>query len=753
MDGFKRALKAALKHGADQLIVEVGKAPTLLTDAKNLEIDMGKFEQSQISKYFEIFFSKDQKSVEDGERVKGVLSVEGVGDMRMIGYPKLQVKVFLPPNGESQFSKEWNDPGEGPKVFGSSKNDQDDISVTTSMIDSLVNKNDSAKPSLPSVPLEQGAIMGGDSSLVEPRSNPISDKQDSSSPDLSEMRNAFSMKSPQENIGDPNSSLGGGSNEGFDYGSILENTGDHGDVQDSLASGSNPSPQAFNSLGGVIDAKTSDIISGSDIFTKNLDDSVSGSSPVEESRALPLDSNLDNSGQSSEVSGSFRDKSSEVKNQFSNYNSEINDKSHGLDHSVNNDSDSNGPVFSMDQVAEEGGIGSVPASLESAESKEVLARSVASEREIFFGAHLPGATAPEGDFPINVVLDSMVKKGASDLHLMVGQPITLRIDGSIVRVDQKKLSAGELKNLILPIMPKVNRTEFLDTNDTDFAYQYSRGRFRVNVYRDRGGVGAVLRVIPSEVLSADTLGLSQPIRKFCQLSKGLVLVTGPTGSGKSTTLAAMVDLINSTRPDHILTIEDPIEFVHQQKLCRVTQREVHTHTKSFSRALRAALREDPDVVLIGEMRDLETISIALETAETGHLVLGTLHTTGAISTVDRIIDQFPEASQNQVRTMLASSLKGVVSQVLVKKKAGGRVAAHEIMVSSRSISSMIRDNKLHMIHNDLQTKKAEGNQLMSDALYDLIRRDIVTPEDAISKSAEPDEFMQLLKSRGITPAS
>jgi twitching motility protein PilT len=254
-------------------------------------------------------------------------------------------------------------------------------------------------------------------------------------------------------------------------------------------------------------------------------------------------------------------------------------------------------------------------------------------------------------------------------------------------------------------------------------------------------------------LTAEQLKLPSAITKLCTLNKGLVLVTGPTGSGKSTTLAAMLDLINKTRKEHILTIEDPIEFVHPQQECLVNQREVHKHTGSFGRALKAALREDPDVVLIGEMRDLETIAIAIETAETGHLVFGTLHTTTAMSTVDRIIDQFPADRQAQIRTMLASSLRGVVTQTLLKKKGGGRVAAHEILISNDAVSAMIREGKIQHLANHMMTQKQEGNQLLNDALLKLVQDGIVDPEEAFFKSVDKNAFLASAKQRGINIAA
>ena len=373
---------------------------------------------------------------------------------------------------------------------------------------------------------------------------------------------------------------------------------------------------------------------------------------------------------------------------------------------------------------------------------------------IIFGAELPGKSVPKGNFPINKVLSEMIQKNASDLHLSCGLPVTFRIDGHIVASGSSIVTPEIMESYLLPIMASSNKKELAETNDTDFSYEVDNlGRFRVNLYRGIKGIGCVMRQIPTKIFSADELGLPDPIRKLCTLSKGLVLVTGPTGSGKSTTLAAMIDLINSTRSEHILTIEDPIEFVHSPKKCIITQREVHNHTSSFSRALKAALREDPDIVLIGEMRDLETISIAIETAETGHLVFGTLHTTTAISTVDRIIDQFPEAQQNQVRTMLASSLKGVVSQALLRKKEGGRVAAHEIMVVTKSIAAQIRDNKIHMVSNDMRTKKADGNQLLEECLFNLVHTGVVDPAEALRVSPEPDQLKAALEARGISFAS
>ncbi len=363
-------------------------------------------------------------------------------------------------------------------------------------------------------------------------------------------------------------------------------------------------------------------------------------------------------------------------------------------------------------------------------------------------------SASNGENPIDGFLKEMVQMKASDIHLTIGQPVIYRIHGEISRVSNEPITANMMEKIILPTMSPRNQTEFLKINDTDYAYELTGiGRFRVNVFRDRNGVGAVLRHIPAKILTAEQLNLPPAITKLTHLNKGLVLVTGPTGSGKSTTLAAMIDLINRTRKEHILTIEDPIEFVHPQQMCLVYQREVHNHTGSFGRALKAALREDPDIVLIGEMRDLETIAIAIETAETGHLVFGTLHTTTAMSTVDRIIDQFPADRQAQIRTMLASSLKGVVTQTLLKKKGGGRVAAHEILITNDAVAAMIREGKIQHLANHMMTQKADGNQLLNDALLKLVQDGVVDIQDAYFKAVDKNGFLASAKSRGITVAA
>ena len=345
----------------------------------------------------------------------------------------------------------------------------------------------------------------------------------------------------------------------------------------------------------------------------------------------------------------------------------------------------------------------------------------------------------------------MVAAGASDLHLSVGSVPVLRVHGEIKFMNERgALSSDDLEKLVYPIMEPDIRKTFEELRDADCAYEIPGvSRFRVNVFEDRKGLGSVIRTIPVDILTVEQLNLPKVCLDLCYLTKGLVLVTGPTGSGKSTTLAAMVDYINKNRSDHIITIEDPIEFVHENKNCLVNQRQVGNHTKSFKAALRAALREDPDIVLVGEMRDLETIAIAIETAETGHLVFGTLHTTTAVATVDRIIDQFPPDQQEQIRTMLADSLKGVIAQVLCKKKEGGRAAALEILLGNAALASLIREGKTFQIPSIMQTSKSQGMLTMNDSLFRLVKEGVVEAKEAWMKSHEKTGLLSQFKNNGI----
>ncbi|MDQ7006508.1 MAG: type IV pilus twitching motility protein PilT [Acidobacteriota bacterium] len=364
---------------------------------------------------------------------------------------------------------------------------------------------------------------------------------------------------------------------------------------------------------------------------------------------------------------------------------------------------------------------------------------------------VPAASAePAGGLEIDRLLHKLVEAGGSDLHLSSGEVPILRVDGEIQRIEgEAPRDAAAIRELLWPIMPERNREEFERCHDTDFAHEIpGLARFRSNIFLDRKGPGAVFRTIPSKILTADDLGLSPKILDLCRLTKGLVLVTGPTGSGKSTTLTALIDHINKTRNDHIITIEDPIEFVHENIRCLVNQREVGIHTDSFKKALRAALREDPDIVLVGEMRDLETIAIAIETAETGHLVFGTLHTTTAVSTVDRIIDQFPPEQQNQVRTMLSESLKGVIAQTLCKKIGGGRVAALEVLIGIPSVANLIREGKTFQIPSIMQTGRKFGMVTLNEALMELVREKKITAEEAWIRAVDKGTMAATLKSSG-----
>ena len=353
---------------------------------------------------------------------------------------------------------------------------------------------------------------------------------------------------------------------------------------------------------------------------------------------------------------------------------------------------------------------------------------------------------------MDALFRQMVEIHASDLHLSSGSVPMLRHDGEMSRMPGRGiLAATDIERLLWTIAPDRNREEFGRRRDTDFAYDLEGvARFRCNYFMDRKGMGAVFRVIPSKIMTAEEMGLSKEILDLCSLSKGLVLVTGPTGSGKSTTLTALIDYINRNHAKHIITIEDPIEFVHENRKCLINQRQVGEHTDSFKDALRAALREDPDIVLVGEMRDLETIAIAVETAETGHLVFGTLHTSSAAATVDRIIDQFPADRQEQIRVMLSSSLKGVISQMLCKKIGGGRVPAMEVLIGTQPVANLIREAKVFQLPSVMQTSRKQGMCLMNDSLIDLVRRNVIEPKEAYAKAVDKQGLLGMLNSIGIS---
>ncbi len=333
------------------------------------------------------------------------------------------------------------------------------------------------------------------------------------------------------------------------------------------------------------------------------------------------------------------------------------------------------------------------------------------------------------------------KQNASDLHLSAGLPPMIRVDGDVRRINVPSLEHKEVHALIYEIMNDKQRKDYEEFLETDFSFEVPGvARFRVNAFNHNRGAGAVFRTIPSKVLTMDDLGMGQVFRTLSDYARGLVLVTGPTGSGKSTTLAAMLDYINDNKYMHMLTIEDPIEFVHESKKCLVNQREVHRDTHGFSEALRSALREDPDVILVGEMRDLETIRLAMTAAETGHLVFGTLHTTSAAKTIDRIIDVFPAEEKSMIRSMLSESLQGVISQTLLKRKGGGRVAAHEIMVGTPAIRNLVREDKVAQMYSAIQTGAASGMQTMDQCLEGLVNKGIITRDAAREKAKIPENF-------------
>jgi twitching motility protein PilT len=342
---------------------------------------------------------------------------------------------------------------------------------------------------------------------------------------------------------------------------------------------------------------------------------------------------------------------------------------------------------------------------------------------------------------ITELLAFSAKQGASDLHLSAGLPPMIRVDGDVRRINLPALDHKQVHALIYDIMNDKQRKDYEEFLETDFSFEVPGvARFRVNAFNQNRGAGAVFRTIPSKVLSMEDLGMGEIFKKISDVPRGLVLVTGPTGSGKSTTLAAMLDYINSNKYHHILTVEDPIEFVHESKKCLINQREVHRDTLGFSEALRSALREDPDIILVGEMRDLETIRLALTAAETGHLVFGTLHTTSAAKTIDRVVDVFPAEEKSMVRSMLSESLQSVISQTLLKKIGGGRVAAHEIMIGTPAIRTLIREDKVAQMYSAIQTGGSLGMQTLDSCLKGLVAKGLVSRDAAKEKAKTPENF-------------
>jgi len=348
---------------------------------------------------------------------------------------------------------------------------------------------------------------------------------------------------------------------------------------------------------------------------------------------------------------------------------------------------------------------------------------------------------------IDAFFKLMNEQGASDLHLVAGQPPALRIRGEMERIKYKVLDDDELKAMLYEIAPEHKVKEFEETGDIDFGYDIlGIARYRSNFFMQKYGVAAVFRQIPEQIMTAEQLGLPEVISKLASLPRGLVLVTGPTGSGKSTTLSSIIDVANRTRKDHIITVEDPIEFVHQSKRCIVNHREVGLHTKSFSTALRGALREDPDIILVGEMRDLETISLAIEAASTGHLVFSTLHTSSAAKTVDRIIEVFPADQQNQIRSTLSDGLRAIIAQVLFKRvDTKGRSPALEILIATPAVRNLVREGKTHQIASTIQTGKKYGMRLLDDSIMDMLNNGWISADDAYAKSNDKGKFRPFLK--------
>jgi twitching motility protein PilT len=342
---------------------------------------------------------------------------------------------------------------------------------------------------------------------------------------------------------------------------------------------------------------------------------------------------------------------------------------------------------------------------------------------------------------ITELLAFSAKQGASDLHLSAGLPPMIRVDGDVRRINLPAMEHKEVHSLIYDIMNDRQRKDYEEFLETDFSFEVPGvARFRVNAFNQNRGAGAVFRTIPSKVLTMEDLGMGQVFKDISEIPRGLILVTGPTGSGKSTTLAAMIDYINDNRYDHILTIEDPIEFVHESKKCLMNQREVHRDTLGFNEALRSALREDPDIILVGELRDLETIRLALTAAETGHLVFGTLHTTSAAKTIDRVVDVFPAEEKSMVRSMMSESLQAVISQTLLKKTNGGRIAAHEIMIGTPAIRNLIREDKVAQMYSSIQTGASVGMQTLDQCLQNLLSKGFITRAIAREKAKIPDNF-------------
>lgn len=734
MDKFKSILRKGLQLQAERISLVLGQpAAFFLGTNKADQPEFGVLDQTWILNLFQALFSQpgDQESFNSGQTVVSSFQLQGIGKVSLVAEktPQLGLQLFMPPSGEAQCQQYLNAPSEAPPAA-------------------------MAPPPPPPIPPPPPVEFGN-------QSVPFSG--------AGQMQNTTPQPaSPQPGPGlmpdGPGTAPGGETGDPFS----LKNS--DGLVSDFNMFGSPPASnqvveghaaQDPQNLSLSTPAAQPEMSSDSNAFGLSLD-----AQPAENQvdfqaqeaglGGLPGSVGQVNQTQNLDMFASQHSLSLNGAQNSAPAQSDMFDQSSGL---TSGTPETMSPQSSFGQGEIQMSSAPSPMSASSGEMEPYGHQSGSvgghDKEELNFDdmflEHIPGTISMgTGHNPIDGVLKSMIENRASDLHLTNHQPIILRVDGDICRARGNPLSGEVLRDYLFPIMPDIKKTEFMETWDTDFAYEVENlGRFRVNMFRDHHGVGAVFRHIPSKVLSAEDLGLPVSITKLCKLSKGLVLVTGPTGSGKSTTLAAMIDLINSGRSEHILTIEDPIEFVHQQKKCLINQREVGKHTDGFDCALKAALREDPDIVLVGELRDLETTSIALETAETGHLVFATLHTNTAISTVDRIIDQFPSDQQRIIRNMLASSMKGVIAQTLCKRKGGGRVAAYEILIPNEAVASMIREGKNHMIGNHMQTQQADGNILMNESLTKLVTEDIIEYKEAWSKAIDKKDFEELAKRKRI----
>ena len=759
MEMFKAVLREALQSKCQMVSLIEGNSVTFIgPQGENQQQKYGILKAEWVKGLFQALFPKNYQQIEAGETCVGGFSLQGIGRVSMIAKikPENSIWLFMPPDGEAKCKDFWDKLHEQPPA------QQAPSPPPPPPVTNV--KQPEASPNPLAVP-----IGGGSNQAAPPAQDvgagsagPFPSGENEVQPTPSGQE-GFSLKgteelasqSAQQGIPSLKPPMNDGSS-GFDPFN-QDQTQSMGEpnsqgVQDAglMGSGTLPPPQQMGEEPAASSAHDSQGFSygGNDMFApspmqaeqapSNTQQDMFSANQMDQPRA---DSAMDNSpgfvpdqGHGSEVMGAQDTPLASEAGKLQMKQSQNTQAPQAV-------SQPQAPIDEANQQIVH---------------KPVLAMAPTSDLErpveVDFSDEVPGTISKgDGSNPIDQILRGMIDNKASDLHLTIGQPVIFRIDGDICRAKTPNLDSKTMKSYLLPIMPKVKQRQFANSWDVDFAYEVANlGRFRVNVFRDYHGVGSVMRHIPDKVLSADQLNLPDSIRKLCHLSKGLVLVTGPTGSGKSTTLAAMIDLINSTRSEHILTIEDPIEFVHSQKKCLVNQREVGKHTDSFSAALKAALREDPDIVLVGELRDLETTAIALETAETGHLVFGTLHTNTAISTVDRIIDQFPADQQRIIRNMLATSMKGVIAQSLCKKKRGGRCAAHEILIPNDAVGSMIRESKNHMIANHMQTQQADGNCLMADSLTRLVAEDQVRYWDAWAKAIDKKEFEDFAKRKRIT---